>query len=232
MSKKVTIEAYEFHELSDAAKEKARAWWREASAGDSWWSESTIEEANEQAKLMGITIDPVNQKWRSADGKRSGVDMSPRIYWRGFWSQGDGACFEGTWRASDVQADKVADGWGDDPATTEIKRIAAEFDRIAKAYPHSSFSVKHRGRYYHEHCTEFDFQFPDDNEGEDWPESKREEWDKECDALKEAAKDFMRWIYRQLEKEYEYHDSDEQIDETIMANEYLFTAEGKRMAVL
>ena len=220
MSKQITMTAYEFDELSDKAKEKAREWWRNASAGDSDWSEYTIEEAVREAALMGIDI--TNKQ----DGR------GDRIYWSGFWSQGDGACFEGTWRASDVKAGKVADGWGESPATTEIKRIAAKFDRIAKAYPESSFSVKHSGHYSHENCTDFTFHFPDDNDGEDWPEDKRLEWDAECEALKEAAKDLMRWIYSRLEDAYEWQNADEQVDENIRANDYLFSEEGKRTVVL
>lgn len=38
---------------------------------------------------------------------------------------------------------------------------------------------------------------------------------------------FADWIYRQLETEYDYQNSDEQVDESIIANEYEFTEEGK-----
>lgn len=226
--KEITIKTYSFDELSDAAKEKARSWWREGCCDDSFWSECTLEEAVREAALMGIDIDVDYSTNREGERVQSGH----KIYWSGFCSQGDGLCFEGTWRASGVQLDKVADGWGEDPATTEIKRIAAEFDRIAKAYPLASFRVKHSGHYSHEYCTEFDFNFPDDNEGEDWPDDKREVWDKECEALKENARDFMKWIYRQLEKEYEYMMSDECVDESICANEYQFTEEGKRSVAI
>ena len=36
------------------------------------------------------------------------------------------------------------------------------------------------------------------------------------------------WIYRTLESEYDYQNADEQVDENIEANEYTFTAEGRR----
>ena len=234
--KEVIVKAYEFDELDDKDKEKAREWFRSGNCDDNFWSECTLEEAEEQAALMGIDITN-NKDSRGA-----------HIYYSGFWSQGDGACFEGTWRASDVKADKVADGWGEGPATTEIKRIAAVFAEIAKKYPHASFTVKHRGHYSHENCTEFDF-----NSGHEYCEPKdleafRDSADQtddglsdkmdDCffqgtdDELKEAAKDFMRWIYRQLEKEYEYQNSDEQVDDNIRANEYLFTEGGSRRMVL
>lgn len=224
--KEVIVKAYEFDELDDKAKEKAREWFRSGNCDDNFWSECTLEEAEEQAALMGIDITN-NKDSRGA-----------HIYYSGFWSQGDGACFEGTWRASDVKADKVADGWGEGPATAEIKRIAAVFAEIAKKYPHASFTVKHRGHYSHENCTEFDFErFPDDAiyreiGYDDWPEEKRAVYEEACESLKEAAKDFMRWIYRQLEKEYEYQNSDEQVDDNIRANEYLFTEGGSRRMVL
>jgi hypothetical protein len=256
--KEITVKAYEFDELSDSAKETARQWFREGSYGDDFWSECTLEEAEEQAAHLGIEISRIN--WTNRHGF-NGSD--PCIYWSGFSSQGDGACFEGSWSASRVQADKVADGWGDDPATTEIKRIAKEFERIAKAYPDACFSVKHSGHYYHKYCTEFDITLMDDEEYDKKSEEaadalskaigeipsnlsaeafsrfvsrkKEELWGdylKEESALKEVARDFMEWIYQQLEKEYDYFMSDDSVDETIRVNEYLFTEEGKRRVVL
>ena len=46
--------------------------------------------------------------------------------------------------------------------------------------------------------------------------------------LIEALRDLARWLYRQLESEYDYLSSDEVVDETIAANEYTFTARGRR----
>ena len=37
-----------------------------------------------------------------------------------------------------------------------------------------------------------------------------------------------RWLYRQLEREHEYLTSDEAVDESIIANDYTFTASGRR----
>ncbi|RQP07155.1 MAG: antitoxin of toxin-antitoxin stability system, partial [Paracoccus sp. BP8] len=44
----------------------------------------------------------------------------------------------------------------------------------------------------------------------------------------EALRDLARWLYRQLEREYDYLTSDEAVDEAIVANEYSFTVDGKR----
>lgn len=48
------------------------------------------------------------------------------------------------------------------------------------------------------------------------------------DEIAETLRDYMHWIYRQLEKEYDYLNSDEAVDESIKANEYEFTEDGTR----
>jgi hypothetical protein len=48
------------------------------------------------------------------------------------------------------------------------------------------------------------------------------------DAVTEALRDLARWLYRQLEREYDYQTSDEVTDEAIVANEYTFTDDGRR----
>ena len=201
-----TVNLYEFNELSEAAKEKARNWWRECNNDDTFWSECTIDEAKEQGENMGLDID--------------------KVYFRGFWSQGDGACYTGTWSASCVKVGETAKGWGDSPATTEIKRIAAEFEQFAKAWPESSFSVKHSGHYSHEFCTDFNVSLGEDADNNE--EVSPEQWREASDSLIETARDYMRWIYRQLEKEYEYQNSDECIDENLTGNSYTFKEDGTR----
>jgi hypothetical protein len=48
------------------------------------------------------------------------------------------------------------------------------------------------------------------------------------DAVIEALRGLARWLYRQLEREYEYQTSDAVIDEAIAANAYTFTDTGRR----
>ena len=48
------------------------------------------------------------------------------------------------------------------------------------------------------------------------------------ETVTEALRDLARWLYRQLEREYDYLTSDEAVDEAIVANEYSFTVDGKR----
>jgi hypothetical protein len=44
----------------------------------------------------------------------------------------------------------------------------------------------------------------------------------------DALRDLANWLYRQLEQEYDYLTSDEAVDETLIANDYTFTEEGRR----
>lgn len=200
-----TINLYEFNELSEASKEKARQWWRECSEGDSYWSELVTGEAKEEGKKMGLDIDD--------------------IYFSGFYHQGSGACYEGTWHACDVKAGETAKDWGDSPETKEIRRIASCFEELAAKYPNASFSVKHSGHYYHEFSTSFNVSLGED---EDNSSISQEEWSRAEGDLIETARDYMRWIYKQLEKEYEYQNSDEVIDELLVSNGYTFTENGER----
>ncbi|EYR77555.1 hypothetical protein SHLA_47c000050 [Shinella sp. DD12] len=48
------------------------------------------------------------------------------------------------------------------------------------------------------------------------------------DTVIEALRDLARWLYRQLENEYNALTSDEMVDETIEANAYTFTASGRQ----
>lgn len=245
--KEITIKTFKFNELSDSAKEKAREWYRLGNDGDDFWSECSLEEAEQQGILLGITFKERQRK----NMKGEPLPGKPCIWFSGFWSQGDGACFEGTWRARGVKADEVADGWGEDPATTEIKRIADVFSDVARKFPNASFTVIHRGHYNNEYCTSFDVESGVDKmsitELERWKsgddasidptvnpewEEVAELWRDRCeddfpeDQLIENARDFMRWIYRQLEKEYEYQNSDKSVDENIIDNEYDFLEDG------
>ena len=201
---------YQFDELSDEAKEKAREWYRQGNCDDSFWSECTIDAAKEIGKLLGMDID--------------------KVYFSGFWSQGDGACFEGTWRAGDIKLEKLKEYA---PQDKEPQRIGEQLAELAVKYPDGYFRVKHRGHYSHSGCTSFDVELPNDQEQEleyDSPEYKSldAKINQDHDTLIELARDFMDWIYGQLEKEWDYQNSDEQVEELIRSNEYEFLETGER----
>ena len=209
MPRTIETEIYQFDELSDKAKEQARNWYREASSGDNGFADFVLEDAATIADLLGIKL---NQ--HAVTLMNNSVRYEPVIYWSGFSSQGDGACFEGYWY---YKPDCLAAVMAHAPQDEKLHAIARDLQGHGLGF---AATIRHTGRYYHAYSMEIDIE-PTEDEGE--PAAKET-----ANVLKEAFVDFADWIYRQLEQEYVYQNSDEQIDETIRANEYEFNANGTR----
>ena len=79
---------YDFTELPDAAKDKARAWFRET-IDDDWW-DSVYDDFERICPILDVTLATTPVRLMGA-----GTRQKPCIWFSGFWSQGDGACFEG-----------------------------------------------------------------------------------------------------------------------------------------
>ncbi|MBU2249066.1 MAG: antitoxin of toxin-antitoxin stability system [Gammaproteobacteria bacterium] len=181
---------YGFDELPDETKEKVLRNLRGINVGDSFWHECIFDDIKEIGKLIGIDID--------------------NIYFSGFWGQGDGACFEGSYsyRNGSVKAVKEYA-----PMDKELHKIALSLSKAQrKGFYQSTAVIKHRGHYYHKMGTEI------------WVDNY---YDYDYDAICGGLRSFMDWIYRRLEKEYEYLTSDDSIKNTIEANEYEFDSNGK-----
>ncbi len=136
---------------------------------------------------------------------------------------GDGACFEGSYRFA-LGAEKQILEYA--PQDKELIRIAASLDTLqdgAAPWGELSATVRHRGRYYHEMSNEISVECADDASEDAMPQ---DEFTRLEDGLVETLRDFMRWIYRRLEAEWDYINSDAQVDENIRANEYEFEADG------
>lgn len=229
-----TVKVYQFDELSERAKEKAREWYRNASADDTFWHENVIDDAADALKKCGF--DTYQRRAKLMDGT---TKLKPAIYFSGFWSQGDGACFEGTWAPSDIMpheqfCTEYPATWtnqdetpGHSESNAELQRIHAESVRLAALDPTNAISwrCRHTGHYNHENSVSFDY---DDERGDgDGGDQENMLADIENEHV-ENARDAMRWIYRQLEREWEWINADEQVDESIRDNEYEFTEDGER----
>ena len=203
---------YRLDELSDAAKDKARAWYREGGFDYDWY-DSVYEDFQQIAEILGIRF-----KTRAVRLMAGGTRQEPRIAFTGFWSQGDGASFECyySYRSN---------------APTEIRSYAPRDRKLHKiadvllAIQRRNFyqlraEASHLGHYYHEYCMSISVE-------RDSPTYQDMTADAE-EIVIEALRDLARWLYRQLEREYEYLSSDEVVDETIIANEYTFTETGRR----
>lgn len=222
-----TTTVYTFDELSDRAKERARDWYRSVANDDfsSCGAESTIEDAARMADLLGINLR--NRRVRLMNG---GTRLEPEVYWSGFSSQGDGACFVGTYsyKPGSVKAIAAEAPPGDDAAhkqNNELNRIARDLAELQRPHFYKlSASVRHTGHYSHEHSTtiDVDCECASCQRGNNVDGKARDE------NVADLLRDFMRWIYRALEAEWIYQNSNEQVDDMIRANDYEFNEDGTR----
>jgi len=215
---KTETEVFKYEELSDEAKEKARDWWRdlEQRSGDNYFAESVIEDATIIAGYLGFSISKRTVPLMSGKARQE-----PMIYWSGFWSQGDGACFEGWWYRRDMNKEKLL-GYTSDKTIIGIaetlEAIPASHDVRAVINRPYGTHYSHSGTMFAE--AEWD-TLDDDSDGEYAPPEDLNE------TIKQAARDLADWIYHSLEKEYEWMMADEQVADAIIANEYEFTQDGK-----
>jgi len=195
---------FQYDELSDNAKQKAREWFREGC--DPYWQETVFDDAIACASILGIEID-------RGDGVSS---LRSKIYFSGFSCQGDGACFEGTYSYKRGAAKAIRSHTGNTDET--LARIADELQTIQKQAGYGlTAEMKHRGHYSHSGCMSVEVGHKRERNPELWEAQ-----------LTRLMREFADWIYRQLEKEYNYQNSDDTVAENIRANEYEFSEDGKR----
>lgn len=149
------------------------------------------------------------------DMKDVGIEVED-MYFSGFASQGDGACFAG----------KIYD-WDlflkDQPKYTKL--LSVKNDLV--------FFCRHSGHYYHEYCTVFweeinlgnEFNRTTERLQYDACEIRNEAMFKLFDDfVKDATEQFrshMRDLYKRLEEEHDYLTSDEAVLERLHANDQL-----------
>lgn len=201
-----TINLYQFDELDDRAKERARDWYRAGGFDYEWW-DYIYDDANTIAAALGFDL-----------------GSPPAIYFRGFSHQGDGACIAGNYRAERANHAALTAHVGDTESNRAILEIGKAFAEFATARPTFCATLTHTGRYSHEYSVAYECNEYVETEGgvDDSLTPETEEW------FRELCRDFMRWIYRQLETEWDYMNSDEQVDESIIANAYEFDEDGHR----
>lgn len=208
--------AYEFSELSDSAKKKARDWYRERDYDHDL--DHCYDDFITCGGVLGIEFD--THQIPLMGGKSR---TAPSIYWSGFSSQGDGACFEGTWK---LRKESIEEIRAHAPEDKTLHGIAERlWPMLFGAEDNLWASVKHTGRYYHENSVEITM-----GDGDcDYVENDLID-QASLDQIEEAIRDFCRWMYRQLEAENDYRYSDECVDESIEANEYLFDEDGEHVS--
>lgn len=168
------------------------------------WSDGVEENFKHEMSKIGIRVD--------------------EIYFRGFWSQGDGACFAG--RVYSWLSFLPNIGY-DNPVLIQYARDTAMVE------------TTRTGRYAHENSVHFEWGGLTDPKYEDeeyflanyspyeaddfrsiaWLNLlKQVDFEALVKDVEEAFKDHMRQLYKDLEKEYDYLTSDEAVWEAIEAN--------------
>ena len=185
------IRVYDYEELSENAKARARDWYREGGLDYDWY-DSLFDWAKQAGACLGVQVDDIR--------------------FSGFWSQGDGASFTGTYRYRPGWRVALRAEFGGE-ALAELERIGSVLQAAQMpVFYKGSAVVSQRGRYCHEYSADIECD----------PSTTSFEAD-----TQEALRDFMRWVYTQLGREYEYLVADGTVEEAILANGYEFTSDGK-----
>lgn len=195
MPKQLT--AYSFSELSEEAKKKAieNNRYFEVEYWD-WW-EYTFE--------WYATEKMPEECFEAAEDK----DGDPKIYFSGFYSQGDGASFEA---GVDLHKFMLEHGLCNE------YRSLAHWVREGYAW----CGIKRSGHYYHRYSMYAESHL------ESYAIENIESADRAAEQLEEVAeiviqeaRDLALKLYRDLEKEYEYRTSDECISEALESNDHI-----------
>lgn len=203
-----TINLYEFSELSDAAKKKAREWWRDCERSDFGAHGELTEPAETAGKLLGITF---------ATG--GGSRYEPKIYWDIGCTQGSGASFEGSYEYVKGAEKALRAEFGGDSGET-LARIARNLQALQRRYRyHLTAKITTSGNYTHEYAMDVEVCDASGNEIDSQDDARE---------VLELMRDFARWIHAGILVEYESRMTDEYVDDAITANEYTFTESGER----
>lgn len=193
-------QTFTFSELSDTAKQKARdAYTSGDYLYDEWW-DSVYEDANRVAKILGLDIESTRVL------KKGGTVLDIDISFSGFWNQGDGASFKGSYQFNPKAVEEINEYCNDE----KLVRIATALtmmqltQRLQGLEPFSA-TIKRSGNYSHSNTMNFDIH--------DWGIDEIGEPDE--DQFAQLMRDFADWIYSSLETEHDHLTSDEVVDERL-----------------
>ena len=212
MPRIVETVVYELPELSRAARERARAWYRNTCLDHEWY-DAVFKDFETVCGLFGVTL-----RTHTVRLMGGGTREAPNLWFSGFAHQGAGASFEGVYRYAPNAARAIRAYAPKDPT---LQAIADDLQHVQKRNFYQLVSViRQRGRYYHAHSMTIEVE-------RDSPAGQAMTDDAE-DTIVEAIRNLARWLYRQLQNEYDYLTSDAAVDDTIVANQWVFTEAGTR----
>jgi hypothetical protein len=186
---------YKYNELTEEQKEKVLSKLSDINTENIEWYNCTLEDFKNKLQKIGFS--------------------NAEIHFSGFWSQGDGACFDAELDIKQLILYLINQN------KTKFKKLLSfnVFEFIEGKIIRNP-SANH---YSHEMTRTTDIYL---NTGKNYKRLEKliSEFDKEIESIRLK---YCYKIYRTLEKEYDYLTSREAIEETISCNEYEFTEEGE-----
>lgn len=218
---KELIAAEEEGEVSSRALDKARCTLQQFATDDGFWFESVVDLWTEALCQIGF--------------------FNVKIWFSGFWSQGDGACFEASIDKDDlfsffttmVEPNEVIDSLDSDPKKEDFrpwilhkigsKVYNAKYKRLALLSASFCIGVNCDER---SKTTRIDLEFDGWNDRHKRLCSLVNDFEEDLNTL---LTDLTSAIYKSLEQEYDYVTSDEALIEDSDCNEYKFDEDGDQV---
>lgn len=206
-----TIEkiVYTYDELSDTAKQKARAWYADTEHQD--W-EPEFEGVCEALRLLGFTVDH-----HGVETIGGTTRQEPTIHYS-IGGSSDGVSFEGSWKACDVDGGTLLENW---PQDVTLKVITAEMMGVYIRWPDASCRVDTSAANSSVRINEVQRWDGDDSHMSGDPVT-----DELTRELKRVVELLGMWMLVMFREDLDWRMSDEQVKEGIAANEYEFDEDG------
>lgn len=194
----VETKVYKYEELSDSAKQRAREWYLEGGLCYDWW-DFCYEDFCRVAEILGIEISC--RQGRGAE-----------IYFTGFYCQGSGSSFVGTYRYAKGAVAKIKQYA---PQDEVLHRIAQALQDVQRRHFYRLVAdiTSVRDHYIRVDVEDSENRYRDIGDAED--------------EMRDLMNDFNDWMFKHLQDEYEHLTSDEVVEESIIANEYEFDEDGR-----
>ena len=208
--KQITLKLYSFNELDKEAKEKALTTYRDLNTNFDWWDDE-FEDFITLCSYMGIAV------------------IKDKIRFRGFYAQGDGSGFSAMVDIPKLLLAIPNQTWKDYAPQQEFPFIAPDIDHrvmdlIAKGLLPNEPQIIGRSRQF---GVVTDLGISTAIKEGKTHDNIFDELDKLEEWLRSVAEILNRQLYQSLENQYEFLTSETAIKESILNNEYLFTADGR-----
>ncbi|MBW7891579.1 MAG: hypothetical protein H3C48_11260 [Chitinophagaceae bacterium] len=208
--KQVTIELYQFSELDDTAKNTALDKMRHTNLDYGWW-DFVYDDFKTIAEFVGIAVD-LN-----------------KCYFSGFYHQGQGSSFTASVDIKKLLQGVQTKAWKEHAPDAKLNFPAMDIDKrildlIQRDIIDTWAQVKPTNREI-AITVSIDFNFSY-NRCKNY-NCIEDELSRLEEDIAEVCKELNHFLFASLQREYEYQCSDIAVAQTIEANEYSFTADGR-----